>query len=320
MNVFINFIKISVALVFFSQAGYAELNSVLFKHISEQFRPEYQHYSPIVGKVALERCLIYNLRFFGHLEKRVGAEGRREYAADKGNDSLMQLLILLFPSSAGELTPISIGDSNFGRYATPEMVAQLLNYAHECRMGLKNRTLSLKDLLQSKGMGGSDSKKVEAKLKTCIEEFIATEHNPERNPQSLYPTYTTEQVILAFFCRQFNTKEEVWRLLYTLNREFLDRTDKFGNMAQWDIASINKTSSQYQSTHDIAANPVDLDFLFINNFVNLASPIPYKNKTIPISNGNCPKFDRSKNTDKDRGLLHQERAYVFRSRILWCII
>jgi hypothetical protein len=38
---------------------------------------------------------------------------------------------------------------------------------------------------------------------------------------------------------------------------------------------------------------LDLDFIYANNYSDFTSPIPYRNGVEPLSNGNCPRFDRS---------------------------
>ncbi len=270
--------KVFVPLISLSQVGNAILNNISFKNISKQFKPEYQQYSPVLGKVALERGLIYNLRFFGNLTEGV-KEGRREYVSDKSNDPLMQLLILLFPSSAGNLASSSEGISNFGKYATPEMVATLLNFADSCRRFLPHaseleaetqaindkKAEAIKSLKRdrrfytdekirnvaeqafkekeeiSKKYYKIDYDKYKKRFKKLFDPFFynlsrrgllllsenvdnilllvenSIKNEISAQSENIYPTYTTEQVILAFFCHKFNTKSDLWVFLSHLN-------------------------------------------------------------------------------------------------------
>ncbi len=334
MYKFAKLFSLLLAVICFPQTGKAEINRINFKEVSKCFKPEYLQYSPVVGKIALERGLIYNLRFFGNMTKAIAAtdSARRLYAGDVGNDPLMQLLILLFPSSAGELAPVSEAISNFGKFATPEMVALLLNYAHECRnpkiaadtntpkakksnKKKQDGTSSDSDTdsdaensssapfkeelvskLSSAGFHNGDAKqtrkKVNALLKTIAASIVAELVAAETHQDFLYPAFTTEQVILAFFCSKFNTKDDIWKLLERLNEVFL--TPEF---------LVKKASNQYDNSvwkqELLVAHAIDqsdLDFVYINNHCDLISPIPYKNNTTPISNGNCPVFDRAAGT------------------------
>jgi hypothetical protein len=350
--------KVFVALISLSQVGNAILNNISFKNISKQFKPEYQQYSPVLGKVALERGLIYNLRFFGPITPGIDEKtGRRVYTSDIGQDSLMRLLILLFPSSAGELASSSEGSSNFGRYATPEMVAMLLNYAHACRelythesdldhetnvintkkaeeiriikgdkqfytdeniRGIAAAAFAEKEVLREKyGKKGFDNyrkkfkdcfdsalKKLDKRgrfflnksiddILLCVENSIKDEIS---NSSELYPAYTTEQVILAFFCHKFNEKYDLWRLIFHLDEDLLNPTPDFGESSTWGDDSVGRVLASHSNV------ALDLDSIFAANFVSIDAPIPYKADASPASNGNCPYFDRSLELGTTSGL------------------
>lgn len=368
MKFFSTFFKVFVALVSLSHVGNAVLNNISFRNITKQFKPEYQYLSPTVGKAALERGLIYNLRFFGLLTPGIDSEtGRRLYTSDEGHDALMRLLIVLFPSSSGELASSSLGASNFGRYATPKMVAMLLNYAHACREekkatsrpttpneeekyayvdterkvntesetmirteDMKTNTLQttsrktinptkytntaskkqkkenesdsssdsgsivddhlLKKLLIDNEMGKGDARKVEKAIFANIKQSI----DAEIAPLTPYPAYTTEQIILAFFCHKFNTQGDLWDLLNHLNPALLNITADFGDNSIWDEASLIPAASIKSatgSTHNPETLPtLDIDSIFAINFINPGAPLPYKPNMYTCQQRRLPLF------------------------------
>jgi hypothetical protein len=108
-----------------------------FKDITKHFVDP--HYSPLMGLVALDSGLIYNLRHFGKFtpayeELPDGKQGRRLYDRDIPQDGTMALLLNLFPSAQGPLTTLSSAVSNYGKMVdSPETVADLLRFTKEIR-------------------------------------------------------------------------------------------------------------------------------------------------------------------------------------------
>ena len=76
-----------------------------------------------------------------------------------------------------------------------------------------------------------------------------------RNSASPYPRYTTEQIILAFFCHKFNTKDDIQKLLSCLPNFVRDRLTLDSSV--WTIKNIDSASN----------NPSDLDFIYAIQFM-----------------------------------------------------
>ena len=76
-----------------------------------------------------------------------------------------------------------------------------------------------------------------------------------RNSASPYPRYTIEQIILAFFCHKFNTKDDIQKLLSCLPNFVRDRLTLDSSV--WKIKNIDSASN----------NPSDLDFIYAIQFM-----------------------------------------------------
>ncbi len=114
----------------------SELTGPMFKNITKQFKDPMD--SPLIGRVALDRGLMYNMRFFGNIDFKHNANGSREYVNDQGKDALIHFLITLFPSPTGALATQTEGDRNFGKKASPQSVAVLMNYVKALRYQLQD--------------------------------------------------------------------------------------------------------------------------------------------------------------------------------------
>lgn len=118
-----------------SQSLSAGISPLAFKNVNQCFKPGFEYCSPCLGCSALESGLIENLRFF-NITAAFDAQGKRQYIDDTAptNDPLMEMIKILFPSPAGQLTSETNAKSNFGQYCSEAHVAYLLNFAHKVRI------------------------------------------------------------------------------------------------------------------------------------------------------------------------------------------
>src|SRR5204862_1573913 len=104
--------------------------------------------------IALTSGLIEDLRFY-NVDASLDGAGKREYIKDKApaGDHVMEIVRILFPSPAGQLTTETVAADNFGKYCQPKHVAALLNFAHAVRTFLKagTKTQGVKNILKETG-------------------------------------------------------------------------------------------------------------------------------------------------------------------------
>jgi hypothetical protein len=350
----------------FITSCHSKLDPKVLQNISQTLKEDKHYLSPVVGMAALEKGYIYNLRFFGNIKKASNTDGTPNWSADVGNDAISKLIILLFPSTGGSLSSQSLGDFNFGRIATPEMVAILLAYTEQCRaiksidhtdrilgelnFQLKERdrefqnimkSLSKKEqkeqkerinteldakydtpeyrqkhqqirheielLKQEKDAAMKPLQQLEMQFNTLfplnathvpmlkhIKNAINDEHIAFKTDNPLqtyaYPLFTVEQVVLAFACQQFNTKDDLWQMLTKLQElspVIFKESAVLGNPSTWTDQTLRQQISQMD-----AEKFMDIDAVFASNFVNFSTPIPYRSSVSPIGNGSCPIYDR----------------------------
>lgn len=250
----------------------AQIPPTHFFNVSKHFIDP--HYSPLMGRIALDSGYIYNMRHFGlfkpAFEKNSDGTERRSYVEDTPKGSMMRLFLKLFPCPAGQIATQTEAKSNFGKKATPEKVADLLIFAKKMR-----------EILSGGYNNYEKSKKIKSlnrtfqdygKFRGLITHSIEFEEN-----NSLYPAYTTEQIILAFFVHTFNSKEDIHCLMRHLGKDFV--RDFNEDREIWNADNI----LSYTDIHD-------LDFIFMKTHHDLDAPIPFKNGSSPLSNGSCPKI------------------------------
>lgn len=104
-----------------------------FKGITKVFKKGKEYMSPTLGEVALETGLIHDIRFYWNFTAGFKPDGTNEYIRDASNDPLWLLVKDLMPSPAGAIAPTVNNALNFGRFATPESVAVMLNYTNIMR-------------------------------------------------------------------------------------------------------------------------------------------------------------------------------------------
>lgn len=110
-----------------------------------------------------------------------------------------------------------------------------------------------------------------------LKKYIDAHIQDEKKENSLYPLYTTEQLILAFFAQHFHSKADIYDLMKALDSKLI--TAEF-------IQDRAEFSSDLWTRENLAlaADPLDLDAIFIRTYHDLNSPIPYVNKQTPIPN------------------------------------
>lgn len=280
-------------IVSFTFSAVARIPVFAFKDVSAVFLEDRTFYSPTFGLAALDTGLIYNLRYYGDYIRGLDSNNSREYISDKSNDNLWNLVKILFPSQGGGISPVSPASStNLGRYAQPETVALLLNYAFMIRNNFTLDSSSLIDKIIS-SLKKSDCftsrkrgnlKKSLKPLLTSIESSLGDEVPNGR------PDYLTELVLLAFFVDLFNERNDIKRLLITLDDRIVDR-NKVNNFKPNDILIIDDLESALKS-------PVlSLDQTFVvmyqRAFTNF---IPYESDSQPAELVEVKQYDRASDT------------------------
>jgi hypothetical protein len=111
----------------------AQIPMIAFKNVTKVFRKGKEYNSPTLGKAALETGLMHDMRFYGNFSSGHNDKGRREFVRDSSKDPQWRVLKDLLPSPAGDLTPTVNSALNLGKFATPQTVAVMLNFANKVR-------------------------------------------------------------------------------------------------------------------------------------------------------------------------------------------
>lgn len=121
-----------------SPGAFAKISPLAFKGITKNFKKGKEYFSPTLGEGGLETGFIEGLRLNGNFTPTYTKEQKRDYINDKANDSVSELLKILFPSSGGNLSDQSTAKFNFGKNVRdPKTISILLNYANAIREGSK---------------------------------------------------------------------------------------------------------------------------------------------------------------------------------------
>lgn len=127
--------------------------------------------------------------------------------------------------------------------------------------------------------------------KTLTPLLEAMQKTLEAEKDSVYPPQTLEQILNSFFCFHFNNREDIWTFLnglsdtiikketLPLKGDFLSKTEIF---SEEDLPSIvNKKQ------------PYDLeDIFFLCYAETFKNPLPYKEGSVLINNGNAQCYNR----------------------------
>ncbi|QQR49541.1 hypothetical protein IPF37_01710 [bacterium] len=278
-----------------------------FKNVNQCFKPGYEYYSPIFGSTALSCGIIENLRFY-NVEAAHDADGKRVYIKDKvpANDPVLEIIKILFPSPAGQLTTETGYSANFGKYCTVAHVAALLNFSYAVRkwletnenlpseidniLSITNQKVVVADAFPKNKFLKKNSETPLYDLLLNIAKVIKAEVSLKvSNGSVFYPYYFVEQIITAFFCHKFADQNDIKALLSGLNENIVDKSkiDQInGLLEKEDIMPALERIDQ---------GSLD-DLWIIANRDVFTRAIPYKNGTTPISNGNAQMYQRSTNT------------------------
>lgn len=297
------FYPMAFASMLFASSAMAKINPTAFVGVTEYFlkdkSKDMTFYSPTLGEAALELGLIENIRFNGAFTRGM-KEGARDYTQDSSKDPLWNVVKILFPSNNGQLGTVTNATTNFARYVkNPKVAALLLNYAKQVEDVKGKGNLSAKvtqqfsaEILKTlEGLGEGKStienfKKVTLNpLLNAIRESIET----EKKGTSLSPRHTTEQVIEAFFCYQFNTQDDIWELIKNLDGSIVDKSKPLPTQAHYleekDLPQI------------LAKSDFNLDDIFDLTQASLFTSLtPYKAGVNLLNNGQAYPYDREKNT------------------------
>src|SRR3990167_3157304 len=257
---------VALAFLMISSTAMAKLPPTAFKNVTRHFRKGKEAYSPTLGMAALETGLVENIRFFGPFTHKFDAEGQRAYHKDTSTDPLWKIVKILFPSTGGALTTDSGANTNLGRYVkNPKVIAILLQFTDDVRIGKKHNIDTVAKSIQD-----------------SIQE--------EEKEKSLFPKYTTEQIIEAFFVYKFDKQKDIQTLIEALPETMIDKDVTFSKgedpLTEKDVmGTIEKTT------------PYDLDDIFTLGIRDIFySPTPYHEGVTPLSNGTCKVYNRATNT------------------------
>ena len=287
---------VALAFLMISSTAMAKLPPTAFKNVTRHFRKGKEAYSPTLGMAALETGLIENIRFFGPFTPGFDTEGQRAYHKDTSTDPLWKIVQILFPSTGGTLTTDSGANTNLGRYVkNPNVIAILLQFTDDVRIGENPKidtvaesilgVLTLPDKKKSTIKSNLRTQTVKPLLKS-IQDSI----QEEEKEKSLFPKYTTEQIIEAFFVYKFDKQKDIQTLIEALPETMIDKDVTFSKgedpLTEKDVmGTIEKTT------------PYDLDDIFTLGIRDIFySPTPYHEGVTPLSNGTCKVYNRATNT------------------------
>ncbi|MGI4850975.1 MAG: hypothetical protein ACRYGR_03460 [Janthinobacterium lividum] len=258
----------------------------------------------------------------------------RLYSADKPHvfgeqkDAVFGLLHMLFRSPAGTLSPHTAGEglTNFHSVASPEKVAMLLNYVQELIQlkepfqttiqdkkkaqaaevvhyrGLTKKIENLKTKYKKDLMPAEEKKKTGLErdiglILSAIEKSVSQELETDPDKKFLYPSHTTEQIILSYFCQKFNDQKDILDMMSHLNRNIIDEAhhqeleDRLKQNNPQDLLGPDDLEK-------IAQKPsYDIDDIYALSHAYLFDVqfTPYIENSALISNSNCQIYDRKNN-------------------------
>ncbi|WP_175282083.1 hypothetical protein [Candidatus Odyssella thessalonicensis] len=286
-------------LFFYPGSLSAIIHPQVFKEITRHFKRDKEVYSPIIGAVALETGLIENIRFLGAFEPGT-FNGERLYYKDTSEEPLWNMVKLLFPSSNGILGTDSQSNTNFGRYVdSPETVALLLNFSYLIRQGRDCDNCFILDyanqIMVTLSARNDRAKNLKKKTLIPLLRYI-TQAVVAEEGVCLYPPFTPEQILNAFFCHKFSTQAHINLLLSALSEEIVDHSLPFSS------TEACLTPNDVQAIMSSSCN-LDLDQLFALAHADLFTAItPYRSGMTLLSNGNCRFYNRRQDVFTHKGM------------------
>ncbi len=304
-------------------AVHAGISPLVFNNVFALFKPEHIYYAPQFGSIALSSGIIENLRFFNVIPG-IGDDGKRRYSRDEApdNDPIMEIILILFPSPAGQLTTERNLASNIGKYCRPKHVAGLLNFTYRVRQYLQKNNVPLStdinELLGAQELNYQDEitqdfrpakfnqtnlSSLLVKIAQAIEQELIN-----NSDQSFYPKYFVEQIINAFFCHKFANQNAVERLMSKLNMSKLNMpANEKRESPSWDpyLRALFPIGYELFLLYKKKYAPKKIDNLTLSDLQSLdklwvefhghnnTNTLPYANNNLPISCGTTQFYNRA---------------------------
>lgn len=112
---------------------------------------------------------------------------------------------------------------------------------------------------------------------------------------SIYPAYSIEQIILAFFCEKFNAQQDIWLLIKGLAD--LDTDHTLIQHAQTLVLDKGDLFQESDLPHLLSLSMADLDDAYLLANADVFYRItPYKDGVDPVSNGDTHPYNRQTKT------------------------
>jgi len=185
-----------------------------------------------------------------------------------------------------------MAEKNFGKLVDkPKTIALLLNYAKNIR---EEKSFTDKEVARTKDnilnslnqRDIDDKKKIKSESIGPILLAIQKSIQQEKNNESFYPEYMTEQVLTAFFCEKFNIQADIWSLLEHLDDDIIDKSISLPTEEDLLNKSDPPLIAQKQQAYT-------LDDIYALVNASIFDPlIPYKSDSHLVSNGNTYRYDR----------------------------
>ena len=299
---------LSLALAMLTTSAIAKIHPTAFKDVTSHFVlaatdketgrttiiANNQMYSPTFGMVALDTGLVENIRLYGNYTAGYAKDGVRQYTKDTSDDPLWNVVNILFPSNNGQLGVQTDSDCNIGRYVSdPKTVALLVNVAksvYDDKEVDADKTIdtiasTLKDA-DGKPLAGKIKQNIKKEIKSLLA-HIQSAIKAENENTSLYPKGTTVQMIQAFFCYKFTTKEHIKEELDALDDAIVDHKEL--DTSYLEAKDLKEIINKYRLDVD--------DFFDLTQGYIFTSPLPYKEGISPLNNGQAKSYDRANKTE-----------------------
>jgi hypothetical protein len=120
----------------------------------------------------------------------------------------------------------------------------------------------------------------------------------EREPTSIYPAHTTEQLISSFFCLKFSIQDDMWEYMRDLYDNIVDKTKIPTKSEYWTEQEVRQLETK--------PGAYDIDEAFAIAESDMWTALtPYRPNTPLLSNGNTLRFYRDA-IDRGIGVRHPE--------------
>jgi hypothetical protein len=259
-------------------------------------------YAPLMGVVALDSHLIENIRFSMVETEGRDKEGGRRYSEDKSPDHHWNLVKILFPSTGGTLNTDSGAQSHMGKFFTPKAIAILMHHTYGTREAIKKNPKRnsiakniVNKLIPSLGEAVPESRQWKNDFDSLIRSLAHHIHESiwdEKENKTIFPEYTTEQILSSFLIYHLNRQHQIEEYLSEFYE--LDKTHKvlkkFGDVKQdnpFSLVSLD-TNGFHETVKRLKQDAHSLTLGDIFNLEvgdSLINPIPYQDGVLPISNG-----------------------------------